>query len=93
MDKKNLGRALRLLRTFEDLGQGEAASRLGISASYLSELESGRKQPSFEVLRAYSRVFGVTEAQIMNFCVGGSDDSKHSIQQIALRILEVIASE
>ena len=38
-----LSEALRLIRVFHDLKQTELADRLGVSKSYLSEIESGEE--------------------------------------------------
>lgn len=62
-----LNRALKLLRTFHQLSQVELAKRLGISNSYLSELESGAKTPSVEILEQYSVVFKLPVSSIMLF--------------------------
>ena len=35
------------------------SNRLGISSSYLSEIENGKKQPSLELLQKYSDILGI----------------------------------
>lgn len=62
-----IGEALRLIRVFYDLKQTEAASRLGISQSYLSEIEKGTKVPSLDLLRKYSEIFDLPQSSIMYF--------------------------
>ena len=62
-----LNRALKLLRTFHQLSQVELAKRLGLSNSYLSELESGIKSPSVEVLGQYSAIFKLPLSSILLF--------------------------
>lgn len=62
-----LGEALRLLRTFHDLNQTETALRLGISKSYLSEIENGEKQPTLALLEKYSIEFNIPVSSIMFF--------------------------
>ena len=47
-------RALRLIRVFHDMNQADVADKLGLSKSYISELEQGRKKPSIEVLERYA---------------------------------------
>lgn len=37
----------------------ELSSELGISASYLSEIENGKKQPPLELLQKYAEIYGV----------------------------------
>lgn len=62
-----LNRALKLLRTFHQLSQVELAKRLGISNSYLSEIESGSKSPSVDLLDQYSAVFKLPLSSILLF--------------------------
>lgn len=62
-----LHRALKLLRTFHQLSQVELAKRLGISNSYLSEIESGNKSPSVDLLEQYSVIFKLPLSSIMLF--------------------------
>jgi len=61
--------ALRLLRSFHRLSQTELAGKLGISNSYLSEIESGKKSDaiSVEMLKRYSEVFSVPVSSLMLF--------------------------
>jgi transcriptional regulator with XRE-family HTH domain len=54
-----LAEALRLIRVFHDMKQQELAERLGLSKSYVSELESGKKVPSIEVIQKYSDTFDI----------------------------------
>lgn len=61
-----LGEALRLLRVFNDLKAKELAVDLGISPSYLSELENSKKKPSLEVINRYSEVFKIKSSAILS---------------------------
>ena len=60
-----LNRALKLLREYHRLKQVELASRLDISSSYLSEIESGDKRPTLDLLEKYSTVFNVPASSIL----------------------------
>jgi transcriptional regulator with XRE-family HTH domain len=62
-----LNEALRLIRVYHDAKQGDVAERLGISKSYLSEIEKGRKKPTLEIVEKYSSVFGIPVSSIMFF--------------------------
>lgn len=62
-----LNRALRLLRTYHQLTQVELAKRLGISNSYLSEIESGDKTPQLDLLEKYSEIFKMPTSSIVLF--------------------------
>jgi transcriptional regulator with XRE-family HTH domain len=59
--------ALRLMRVFHDMTQTELASSLGISKSHLSEIESGKKNPTLSLLDRYGEVFGVPTSSILFF--------------------------
>ena len=62
-----INEALRLIRVFHDLKQNELADRLGVSKSYLSEIEKGTKVPSLEVIQKYADEFNVPVSSIMFF--------------------------
>lgn len=56
---KSLGSTVRRLRHEANLTQEQLADRAQISASYLSHIESDRKEPSLQVLRRLARESGV----------------------------------
>ncbi|HEX2858857.1 MAG TPA: helix-turn-helix transcriptional regulator [Alphaproteobacteria bacterium] len=62
-----LNEALRFIRVFHDLKQKEAADKLGISKSYLSEIESGDKNPTLQLIDSYSKVFDIPPSSILYF--------------------------
>lgn len=62
-----LAEALRLIRVFHDMKQNELADRLGLSRSHLSELESGKKQPTLKLMERYSSEFGIPVSSILFF--------------------------
>ena len=59
--------ALRLIRVFHDLNQTELATQLGMSKSYLSEIESGKKQPRIELVERYASKFNLPVSSILFF--------------------------
>lgn len=71
-----LSEALRLIRVFHDIKQQELADRLGLSKSYVSELESGRKIPSMDVIQKYSDAFGIPPSSILFFSENLENPSK-----------------
>ncbi|MEQ8970926.1 MAG: helix-turn-helix transcriptional regulator [Coleofasciculus sp. C1-SOL-03] len=71
-----LNEALRLMRVFHDLSQKELAEKLGISKSYLSEIESGKKTPTLDLLNRYSQSFDIPISSIMFFSESLDEDIK-----------------
>ena len=62
-----LAEALRLIRIFHDMKQNELAAHLGISGSHLSEIESGKKQPTLKLVEHYSSEFEIPVSSILFF--------------------------
>ena len=61
------GKALRLLRRSHDLKQRELATKLDISRSYVSELESGNRTPSLDLLDRYAQTFKIPVSSLVFF--------------------------
>ncbi len=62
-----IGAALRCIRKFHDLNQNAAAEKLGISKSYLSEIESGSKEPTLQLVQKYAEAFKIPASSILFF--------------------------
>jgi transcriptional regulator with XRE-family HTH domain len=62
-----MGRALKLIRIFHRQTQLALAKRLGMSNSYLSEIENGSKAVSLELLTKYSELFKIPVSTLMIF--------------------------
>jgi transcriptional regulator with XRE-family HTH domain len=60
-----LGSRVRQLRRERKLTQVELADMLGIDRSYLSEIETGKKDPSLRVLKTIADGFGLTLSQLL----------------------------
>jgi len=63
----NIGEALRLLRVFHDLKQTELSEKIGLSKSYISEIEGGTRVPSLETIDIYARGFQMPVSSIIFF--------------------------
>ena len=90
-----LHEALRLIRVFHDMKSGELAKELNISASYLSEIERGKKQPSVELIHKYSNIFHIKPSAILFFSEKIEEDSlknkvKKTIRSKMLSFLQAI---
>lgn len=62
-----LHEALRLIRVYHDLTQTQLSYELGVSNSYLSEIETGKKTPSLELLSKYSARFEIPISSLLFF--------------------------
>lgn len=61
-----VGRAIRSLRTRQKITMVELGKRSGISQSYLSEIESGKRSPSLSTLFAVAEQLGMTPAGLLH---------------------------
>lgn len=87
-----LNQALRLIRVFHDQSLSELAKQMDISVGYLSEIESGKKNPSLDVIRKYATVFHTTESAILFFSENIQTDSKTktALRNNILKFLQAI---
>jgi transcriptional regulator with XRE-family HTH domain len=88
--------ALRLMRVYHNLTQKQLAESLGISKSHLSEIESGKKNPTLEMLEKYSQVFKMPVSSIMFFSENleqntPSSKVKRMVSAKVLKLLDYIA--
>ena len=87
-----INRALRLLRNYHSLKQKDLAQRLDISPSHLSEIESGLKPVSYELLESYARVFDIPVSSIAMFLEASKMTKRQRLQaninDKVLRLLE-----
>jgi len=60
-----LGNRVRDLRQKRGLTQVELAEMLGVDRSYLSEIETGKKDPSLRVLKTIADGFKLSLAQLL----------------------------
>ena len=87
-----LNEALRLVRVFHDINQSLLAEKLQISKSYLSEIESGKKSPTLEILERYSAIFELHVSSILLFSEKMYDDSfsEKSRVFVASKIIKIM---
>lgn len=62
-----LNKALKYVRIFHHINQVELSERLNISRSYLSEIESGKKKVSLELLDKYAETFNIPASSLLLF--------------------------
>ncbi|WP_428065641.1 helix-turn-helix domain-containing protein [Candidatus Proelusimicrobium volucris] len=87
-----LNKALRLIRVFNDMSLSELAKEMKVSIGYLSEIESGKKNPSLDIIRKYATVFHTTESAILFFSENIQIDSKTktALRNNILKFLEAL---
>lgn len=93
-----LNTALRLIRTFHDLKQVEAAELLGISKSYLSEIEGGSKAPTLQLINRYAEVFEIPASSILFFAEnidrqGSWEQARHIVASKIISILQFLEAK
>jgi len=95
----NLGRILKHMRVFGKLTQQELSEHIDLSRSYLSGIESGKKTPHLDVLRAYARFFDIQLSHIMLFAENYSEEItfkkslKKEVTGKALKFLDWICKD
>lgn len=62
-----LGNTLKRLRGIYGYSAKEMSDLLGISSSYLSEIENGKKKVSMDLLDRYSELFGLRVSTLVRF--------------------------
>lgn len=93
-----LSEAFRLIRVFHDMKQQELADELGLSKSYVSELENGKKVPSMDVIQKYSDRFGIPVSSIMFFAEnlenpGRAAKTRSAIASKVLQFLQFVEAK
>lgn len=84
-----LNRALKIVREVHRMKQGELADSLGISKSYLSELERGEKKVSLDVLNKYANTFDVPASTFLSFmeALEGESETRRARAEKLLSVL------
>jgi transcriptional regulator with XRE-family HTH domain len=90
-----LHEALRLIRVYHDMKQAELAEKLGISKSYMSEIEKGTKSPSVELINKYADIFGIPASSILFFAENmdkpqASVATRQARQFVATKIIKLL---
>lgn len=82
------GKILRMLRIAKDLSITELARQIGVSESYISEIEKGKKNPSYKVCEKYASGLKISvEKMDRILCLRHRD---LSFEQALLRVLLIL---
>jgi transcriptional regulator with XRE-family HTH domain len=76
-----LGNYLRDLRVKQRLSLREVGERVGLSGSYLSQIETGERRPSAEILRKLAPAYGVPVRDVLE--VAGFLDEPEAVMSDA----------
>ncbi len=87
-----INNVLKLVRQYHRLNQKQTAKKLGISPSYLSEIETGLKEPSLSILDKYHKIFGIPKASLLMIAESLENGKTKSISSKAIKILEWVAN-
>lgn len=87
-----INEALRLLRRFKGLSQTQMAQRLGVTKSWISEIEANKKEPTLNLLQIYSEVLDVPLSSILFFSeqMGRSRPSDKTRAFVSKKILAIM---
>ena len=83
-----LGEVLKLVRQYHRLDQKSAAEKLDIPASYLSEMERGKKEPTLRVIEKYQNTFDLPSSSLLFIAESLQSGSKKEISSKAIKILK-----
>lgn len=90
-------RALKTIRQYHRLSQAELADQIGISRSYINEIERDNKDPSLDILSRYAKRFDVPLSSLMLFAERtdntGYDKARSFVADKVLKMLEWVADD
>jgi transcriptional regulator with XRE-family HTH domain len=90
-----IGEAFKIIRIFNNLTQQELGRELGISDSYLSQIESGKRTPTLETIQNFSAHFRIPVSRLMFFSEqlgsGEGEEDRQARLAFGQRILGLLA--
>ena len=93
--QQDYGKAFRIIRAAFGLRQSELAERMPITASQLSLIEAGKRQPSLRVVSGLADAVGVPAA-LISLLASTADDveskSDEDISDLARALLRLLVS-
>jgi len=88
----NLGRAIRVIRAQRGLRQDELAGAAGLSPSYVSLIERGKREPSLVIVRKLASALGVPVDLVMVLAIEPKDSGSVSaadVRRLAEKLLRL----
>ncbi len=62
---KKLGDNIRRIRLAKDMTQGDLCRKLGLDRAYMSNIESGKKNPTLSTIERIAKALGVSIEELM----------------------------
>ena len=88
----DFAKAFRVIRAAYGFQQAELAERMGISASQLSLIEKGKRQPSFKVVGNLAGVTGVPTSLIMLLASDPDEVADEDVSSLATALLRLLVN-
>lgn len=87
-----INEALRLLRLYCGFSQAQMAKRISVAQSLISDIESGRKNVTMDLLEAYSAAVGVRMSQLLFFAeeIEGQPIARRGQLIVADKVLKLL---
>jgi len=83
------GTIIRLIRTSDGVSQTALADKLGVTRTYLSQIENGKKQPGLSFLKEASRVLHIPIALLL---VDESEPNSEIFKELRRILADLLAS-
>jgi transcriptional regulator with XRE-family HTH domain len=91
--EQDYGKAFRITRAAFGLKQADLAARLPITASQLSLIEAGKRQPSVKVVDALAKALGIPTAMITLLATSPDDvESYGDVSHLASALLKLLVA-
>lgn len=84
-----ISRVLKCIRLYSKYNQKQLSILLGVSPSYICEIELGKKEPSFTILKNYSKTFDIPISTILLFSENYGNKPNKMIQLMCKKTLSL----
>jgi transcriptional regulator with XRE-family HTH domain len=93
-----IGDTLKRLRNIYGYKAIELSKELGISSSYLSEIENNKKVPSIDLLQKYASIFGIKASSLLRIvevyeAETKKDDAQDRITRMMISLIDKMSKE
>lgn len=88
---KNIGEILRVLRIAYDLSITDLSEKIRISKSYITEVEKGKKNPSYKILEKYQEGLNIPK-DAFDYMLKKNSKRSISYQKMLLNMLKDVVS-